>query len=304
MKVGLLVPQNGEDGEGGSREEIRAIARHAEAGGADSLWVADHLIYRPAGEPEAGLHEALTMLTALAAWTERVQVGSIVLATSFRSPGLLAKMAATIDELSAGRLILGLGCGWYEPEYRTFGFPFDHRVGRFEEALGVILPLLRGERVTVHGRWLDVEDAVLIPRPRRSPPILIAAKGERMLRLTARHADAWNTAWFGLPDARFAERRDALLAACEAEDRDQATLELTVGVTVRAPGADFKGPAAEKSLPLDASAIADALRVWAGEGVGHVLLGPELGTRATFDVALEGMARFRAGSRRAAGEHP
>ena len=169
-----------------------------------------------------------------------------MLATSFRPAGLLAKMAATADDVSGGRLILGLGCGWHEPEYQAFGYPFDHRVGRFEEALRIIVPLVRGERVTFKGEWSRVEDAVLLPPPRRpSMPILIAAKGERMLRLTARHADAWQTAWFGLPDERFSQRHEDFVAACAAEGRDPATVELTVGVDVS--GATRRASAARRT---------------------------------------------------------
>src|ERR1700752_3705911 len=142
-------------------------------------------------------------------------------------------MAATADDVSGGRLILGLGCGWHEPEYEAFGYPFDHRVGRFEEALRIIVPLVRGERVTVVGTWSEVRDAEIRPVPIRTDlPILVAAKGERMLRLTARFADAWQTAWFGRPDERYRERHTALVAACEAEGREPGTLQVTVGVSV------------------------------------------------------------------------
>ena len=288
MKVGIVMPQGPPDGDDGSWPTIATLARHAEAGGVDSLWVYDHFLYRADDEPESGNHEAWTLLSALAAVTDRVELGTLVLATSFRPAGLLAKMAVTADDVAGGRLILGLGCGWHEPEYRAFGYPFDHRVGRFEEALQILVPLIRGERVTFEGPWNRVEDAVLLPPPRRpSMPILIAAKGERMLRLTARHADAWQTAWFGLPDERFAERHDGLLAACDAEGRDPATLELTVGVDVSG-GED--GP----HLALDAQAIADGLAAWASQGIGHLQIGMPMTTPATVDVVLEGIRRFRA----------
>src|SRR5687767_8994111 len=144
MKIGLVLPQAPEDGMGGTWTEISSLARQAEAGGIDSLWACDHFLYRPPDEPEVGYHEALTLIGALAAMTERVELGTLVLATSFRPAGLTAKMAVTADEVSGGRLILGLGCGWHEPEYKAFGYPFDHRVGRFEEALRIIVPLVRG----------------------------------------------------------------------------------------------------------------------------------------------------------------
>lgn len=292
MKVGVVLPQSADDGEGGSWAEIAALARHAEAGGIDSLWVCDHFFFREDDGHEVGIHEAWTLLTAVAAITERVELGTLVLATSFRNPGLLAKMAATADEVAGGRLILGLGCGWYETEYDAFGYPFDHRVGRFEEALRIIAPLIHGERVSVRGDWSRVDDAVLLPPPRRTDlPILVAAKGERMLGLTARHADQWQTAWFGLPDERWSQRHEGLLEACRAEKRDPATLELTVGIDVRKPGAP--ADEAARNLALDGGAIADGLATWAAQGVDHVQLGMALHTRATLDVVLEGVRRFR-----------
>ena len=231
-----MLPQAAEDGAGGTWQDILALARGAEDGGADSLWLSDHFFYREAGQPigaETGYHEPWTLLSALAATTTRVELGTLVLATSFRPPGLLAKMAATADDVSGGRLILGLGCGWHEPEYEAFGYPFDHRVGRFEEALRIIVPLIHGERVTVDGVWSQVRDAAIRPAPIRTDlPILVAAKGERMLRLTARFADSWQTAWFGRPDERYRERHAALVAACETEGRDPASLQVTVGVSV------------------------------------------------------------------------
>jgi alkanesulfonate monooxygenase SsuD/methylene tetrahydromethanopterin reductase-like flavin-dependent oxidoreductase (luciferase family) len=290
VKVGLVLPQAVGDG-GATWPQIAARARQAEDGGIDSLWVYDHFLYR-AEDVEDGPHEAWTLLSAVAATTQRVELGTLVLATSFRSPGLLAKMAATAQEVAGGRLILGLGCGWHEPEYRAFGYPFDHRVARFEEALAVILPLLRGERVTFEGRWTTVEDAVLVPAPTRpAPPLLVAAKGERMLRLTARHAAMWQTAWFGRPDDRWAQRLGDLRSACEAEGRDASTLGLTVGVDVGSVGDD--GSIAPHSLPVDAAAIADALHAWTAEGVDHVQVGLATGTEETFDVVLDALRRIR-----------
>jgi probable F420-dependent oxidoreductase len=288
MKVGVAMPQAAEDG-AGTWPEIAALAAQLESDGADSLWLSDHFLYRPTDAPDVGYHEPWALLAALAATTGRIELGTLVLATSFRPPGLVAKMAATADEIAGGRLTLGLGCGWHEPEYRAFGYPFDHRVARFEEALRIIVPLLHGERVTFAGAWASVEDAVLLPPPRRPPiPVMVAAKGDRMLRLTARHADAWQTAWFGTPDDRFAERHERLLTACDTEGRDPATLEVTVGVEVRGPGDE---PGA--NLPLDAAAIADGLEAWAAEGVAHVQIAVALSTPSTFDVVLEGIRRSR-----------
>src|SRR6185437_3414304 len=155
MKVGMVVTIVDEGTGSGAPDwpEVSALASRAESAGLDSLWVIDHLVLGNEQRPEYGLHEAITILSALAATTRRVELGTLVLATSFRPPAVLAKMAATIDRVAAGRLILGLGCGWHEPEYRAFGFPFDHRVGRFDEAMAIISPLLAAQRVTLDGQF-------------------------------------------------------------------------------------------------------------------------------------------------------
>jgi len=289
VKVGLMLAQSGQDGSGATWAEIAGLARQAEDGGIDSLWLSDHFFYRAADAPvgsETGYHEAWTLLSALAVATTRVELGTLVLATSFRSPGLLAKMAATADEVAGGRLILGLGCGWHEPEYEAFGYPFDHRVGRFEEALRIIVPLIRGDRVTFDGQWSAVHQAAILPPARPTLPILVAATGERMLRLTARHADAWQTAWFGGPDERYRARRAAFLAACAAEGRNPATLDITVGIAV-----DEKPD--PNALPYDAAAIADALAAWAAEGIDHLQLGLTSTTPATVEIVLDALGRHR-----------
>ena len=285
-----MLPAVSDGDEWSSWDVIGKLAGRLEAGGADSIWVADHFFHREENGREHPLHEAWTLLTAVAAVTERVEIGPLVLATSFRNPGLTAKMAATLQEIAGGRLILGLGCGWHEPEYRAFGFPFDHRVGRFEEALKVIVPLVRGERVSLDGRWTTARDAVLLP-PAAPTPILIAAKGDRMLRLTARWADQSQMAWFGLPDERFRERRDRLLAACEAEGRDPSSLVQTVGVEVG--GEDRDRPAGWRNVPMDPSAMTDAFGEWAEEGVGHLQVVAVPATHEACDTIVDGISRSR-----------
>jgi probable F420-dependent oxidoreductase len=303
MKIGMLLPMNDSDGPGASAwPRIRDLARFAEAGGIDSLWVYDHLVFRFPGEPEDGIHEAWTLLAAVAAATERAELGTIVLGTGFRPPALLAKMAATLDEVSNGRLILGLGTGWHEPEYVAFGYPFDHRAGRFEEALAIIGPLLRGERVTLHGRWHDVDDAVIIPPPPRPTrlsgriPILVAAKGERVLRIAARQADAWNAAWFGFPNERFTQRRADLLAACEAEGRDPDTLEVTVGLTMDSERAAGGRPGASDALAVDVDEVARALDAWRDLGVGHVQVDLRPADERTIGVLLAARTKHLGGA--------
>jgi alkanesulfonate monooxygenase SsuD/methylene tetrahydromethanopterin reductase-like flavin-dependent oxidoreductase (luciferase family) len=240
MRIGVVVPMATSDGPGQvpTWPRVRAFGQHAEAVGLDSVWVCDHLL---SGPPDDGIHEGWTILAALATSTRRVELGQLVTCTSFRHPALLAKMATTADTVSGGRLILGLGAGWYDPEYQAFGYPTDHRVGRLEEAIAIIGPLVRGERVTMAGRCYQVRDAVLCPPPDRPIPILVAAKGRRMLRLTARYADAWNTAWYGQPDELLSQRLADLHAALEAEGREPATLRRTVGMEVRDPAATDPG---------------------------------------------------------------
>jgi alkanesulfonate monooxygenase SsuD/methylene tetrahydromethanopterin reductase-like flavin-dependent oxidoreductase (luciferase family) len=146
--------------------EVVAIARAAEDAGFDSIWLGDHLLYR---NPDRGPWEAWTLLAAIAASTERVELGPLVACAGFHPPGLIAKMAATADEVSGGRFVLGLGAGWNEEEFRAFGIPFDHRVSRFEEAFAIVRGLLAGERVTLDGRYWQAHDAVLLPPPARRP---------------------------------------------------------------------------------------------------------------------------------------
>jgi Coenzyme F420-dependent N5,N10-methylene tetrahydromethanopterin reductase and related flavin-dependent oxidoreductases len=161
----------------------------AEDLGFDHAWLVDHLIDTD-GPPSHPILEAWTLLAALAARTSRIRLGVLVTSNTFRHPAVLLKAAVTVDHISGGRLILGIGTGWHEPEYEAFGYPTDHKVGRFEEALTVITGLIREGRADLDGRWVQVRDAVLRPPARPDIPILIAAKRPRMLELTARHADA------------------------------------------------------------------------------------------------------------------
>jgi probable F420-dependent oxidoreductase len=277
MQIGIMLPVGDTDGPAGvpSFADVVAVARAAEGAGLDSAWLADHLFYRDADAKVWGLHEAWTVLAGVAAVTDRIQLGTLVLCTSFRNPVLTAKMAATLDVVSRGRLILGLGCGWHEPEYDAMGLPFDHRVGRFEEALGIITGLLDGQTVTFHGQFSDVDGAVLAPPPDRHIPILIAAKRERMLALTARHADLWNTAWYGLPDERLATQLAAFDAALDAAARPREAVMKTVGIDVRDPD---QAPVPEPNPRAIAGTVDDlarAIEAYAGLGVGQLIVGLE-----------------------------
>ena len=270
MKIGLMLPLG--ESEAGGWTNLRAMAVAAEERGLDSVWGADHLIFRDDGETE-GIHECWTVLSAVAALTSRVEIGPLVLALPFRNPALVAKMAAELDEVSGGRLILGLGCGWHEPEFEAFGYPFDHRVGRFEEGMQIVAPLLRGERVTFEGRFHRANDVELRPTPIRpgGPPILIAGKQTRMLSLVAEHADQWNAAWYGrVSDAdvlrtRLADLRAALVAA----ERDPSTLTLTAGIFVAFDDDDPDVP--KQAIRGSTDEVATALAEYSELGISHLI---------------------------------
>lgn len=276
MKIGMILPlAEDESGSAPSWPELKAAAIQSEQLGFDSVWVYDHLLHRFEGHPTVGFHECWTMLTALAAVTERVEIGTTVLCAGFRNPALLAKMAESLDEVSNGRLILGLGAGWHEPEFDAFGFPFDHRVSRLEEALQIIKPLLVDREVSFEGKFHSAIDTVISPRgPRDSGvPILLAAFAPRMMRLAAQHADMWTTDWLG-PISKVREDIGKLRVACEEVGRDFATMSVTGGVTIGYPDLGtlpkwMNTP--ESFITGSADEVASRLREYAAEGVDHVL---------------------------------
>jgi probable F420-dependent oxidoreductase len=275
MKLGVIfgLGEGDLDGRTARYRDLLALAQSAEQAGLDSVWLPDHLLARMPNEPEQGVWEVFTFLSALAVQTKRILLGPLVACTSFRSPGLLAKMAAGLDELSEGRFILGLGAGWHEPEYTAFGFPFDHRAARFEEALQVIVPLLREGQVDFAGQYYSARDSFLRPRgpSSKSPPIWIGATGPRMLRLTARYADGINTVWHPQPE-RAAARLAEFRTACAEMGRDPATVQLTVGTMahVLAPGEVPKE--GEKGAIGTAEEVAEALAGFAAIGTQHLIL--------------------------------
>jgi len=278
MKIGVIGPleEGGNDGKTPTYQDVRDMAVAAENAGLDSYWLADHFLFRMPNTEESGQWEAMTYLSALAAVTSRITLGPMVAATSFRSPALLAKMADALDEISGGRFVLGLGSGWHEPEYKAFGFPFDHRVSRFEEALQIITPLLHEGRVDFKGEYYSAEDSVLRPRgpSPQGPRILVGAKGPRMLQLTARYADAWNTAWHMDP-AVAAQRWDGLKAACAEVGRDPSTIEFTVGVPIRVLLNGETAPEGDQTIFGSPEQVAEALRGFAVIGAQHLILAPE-----------------------------
>jgi probable F420-dependent oxidoreductase len=278
---------------------IREAARRADAAGLDSYWVYDHLLFRDGGTT-IGIHEAWTMLSAIAASTERIDLGTLVLCTAFRNPALLAKMAVTLDEISGGRLVLGLGAGWNEPEFEAFGYPFEGRVSRFADQLAVIHGLLEGGRISYDGEAGTFVEAELAPPPTRHIPILIASKKRRMHELTARYADRWNVAWYGLPDDDLREKIDAVQAACERAGRDPASLELTVGVSVRYSdlggdaGEADTGKGSDAALNGSAAQVAEGFAAHAAIGVSEVIVSLEPFTQESVDRLLEAAAVYRA----------
>jgi alkanesulfonate monooxygenase SsuD/methylene tetrahydromethanopterin reductase-like flavin-dependent oxidoreductase (luciferase family) len=278
LKVGVQLP---EVEYVASWPQLREMAHTAEAIGLDSVWVGDHLLYRPDDAPSSGPWEAWTALTAIAAVTERVQIGPLVACTSFHNPAMLAKKATTLDEISGGRLVLGLGAGWNETEYRAFGFPYDHRVSRFEEAFTIIRTLLRDGRCDFEGTYYQVRDCELLPRGPRpdGPPLMVGSDGERMLGITLPHVQAWNAwfEWFDNSLDRYRELRDRIDAACRAAGRDPAEVERTAALFVAFPDALDRSmgdriDSPTPPLPSEPAPLAAALREFAAEGVGHVQL--------------------------------
>ena len=249
LRIGIQLPEV-------EREvrwpEYRDMAQAADDLGFDSIWVGDHLLYRGDGRPERGPWEAWTLLAALAGCTNRVELGPLVACLGFHPPAVIAKLAATVDEVSNGRLVLGVGAGWNEVEYQAFGLPFDRRASRFEEAFDIVYALVNRQRITLDGDFNRVDDVVLLPAPARDIPIMVGSLGERVLRHSLDRATWWNTwfDWFGnTPDgfARENERVDRFVADL---GRDPRTLKRSTCALVEV----VRG-AVERPLPTGYSAI-------------------------------------------------
>lgn len=259
MRVGVQLPEVERDVRW---PEYAALARAAEESGFDSVWVGDHLLYRGDGRPERGPWDAWTLLAGLAGVTERVSLGPLVACTAFLSPGILARTAAAVDELSGGRLVVALGSGWNEAEFRAFGLPFEQRTARFLEAFEIVRRLLAGERVTFHGRFHELEDAVLLPPPARRPPLMVGTVGPRMLAATLPHVDAWNC-WYeqyGNTPEGFAE-----LSA-----RIPEPVERSACVLVEVDGG--RGERRHDAPAVPAERLAAHLRELAGAGADEAIL--------------------------------
>jgi len=255
--------------------EYLDLARRAEGAGFDSVWVGDHLIYDLPDGSTRGPYEAWTTLAAIAAVTERVEIGPLVASTSFHAPAMIAKQAATVDAISQGRLILALGAGWNRREFDAFGFPYDRRVSRFAEALAVIAPLLREGRTTFHGEFYDVDDCVLNPGPVREggPPIMLGSHSPRMLSIGLPVVDAWNV-WWSLYDnsvERFAE----IKAGVDAAMPEGRSVAATAAVLVTLPGGRGRLMGESYDAPVTTVTpddLGEHLKGLADLGVTHVQL--------------------------------
>lgn len=281
------------EGDGGIARwsTLSELAQATEAEGLDSVWLADHLLYQPPEGEAKGMHEAWTLMSALAAVTERVEIAPLVLCASFRNPGLVANMAATLDLVANGRLTLGVGAGWHDPEYEAFGFPTDRKVSRFEEWVEIVARLLHGEQVTFDGTYYSTKNAVLVPAPERKIPLLVASHQPRMHGLTAKWADSWNTAWYGLPDDRFRERVEGMDAALAAAGRDPADLERTVGIIMVDP--DEPDEEDRAAYPGTTEEIAAAIGEYERLGFAHAIMFPQPATVASVERVAEAVQLSR-----------
>src|SRR5690349_1976003 len=277
MRIGVVVPMTvtADSGQLPEWAEMRTFAQHAESIGVRSLWVFDHFYDLTDRSPTGPIHEAWTLQSALAGATSTVELGQLVMCSSFRHPALLAKMAVTADHISGSRLTLGVGAGWYDREYEDLGLPTDRRASRFAEYVDVLLPLLRGESVTLHGRFHRAENAALVPPPARRIPVLMAGNRPRMMALIARHADAWNTAWFNAVDDRLTGRIAGMRAALDDAGRAYGSLRWTVGMT--AP-------------ETDGSAYSDAVASFAELGIDDVIVSTDSVSLTSLDRLAEAAA--------------
>ncbi len=295
LTFGLNLPYVEGSMDGGTPRwaDILAMATTAESIGFDAVWISDHLGFGdPHGEWQ-GAWESWTLLSALAATTSRVRLGTYVSAMPLRNPALLAKMAETLDEVSGGRVILGLGAGWNEPEFRAYGVAWDRRFDRFEEGLRLIAAMFRDGRADVDGQFVRAAGAPIAPRGPRpaGPPIVIGTHGARMLGLTAELADEWNAGMVTPEElVPLVPRVDA---ACAAAGRDPATLARSAEALVRTLDAGGRA-AEERELRGSPAELAAALRRYGELGMAHVqvqLRPNRLEAVAAFEPVLRELAR-------------
>jgi probable F420-dependent oxidoreductase len=267
VKIGIQLPEVERDVRW---PEYVAMARAAEEAGFDSIWIGDHLLYE---QPERGPWEAWTLMSALAAVTERVTLGPLVACLGFHPPGLIAKMAATVDEVSGGRFTLGVGAGWNDREFAAFGLPYDRRVSRFAEAFEILRRLLAGERATLDGSFWRAEDAVLLPPPQRRVPLMVGSNGPRMLRITLPWVDAWNTWWddYGNSAEGFAALDARVSAAAADAGRDPSAIRRSACALVVLDRSAGERPLLPHAPPIE-TGIAERLRELGDAGADEVIL--------------------------------
>ena len=297
MKIGVQLPEVEWEV---PFPELIAMAQTAEAVGFDSVWLGDHLLYElEAGD--RGPWEVWTSLGAIAASTSTIEIGPLVASTSFHAPAMLAKQATTVDAISGGRLVLGLGAGWNRREYDAFGFAYDHRVSRFAEAFTIIRSLLREGSIDFHGNYYDADQCILHPRSSESgPPLMVGSIGDRMLDITLPHVDSWNMWWSQYGNSidgfrREKERVDSLIAQCGRTGSVDATAAVLVqleGGVGRQMG-DYDDFNTVRPLTGSASALADQLREFEAAGAAHVQLVVDPITRASIEWLADVLTAFR-----------
>jgi len=241
MRIGLALPHYDYSLSGERPLRFETLAKHAsaaEAVGYDSLWLSDHLLLDLAkygGSPEPqGVFEPLVTIAALARVVPRVRLGTLVLLEALRPAAVLAHALATLDRISDGRIDVGVGAGWYEPDYTAVGMAMPsppERLSRLSEAVQILTALLAGETVTFDGAYHRADGARLLAPPiqKPRPPVFVGGKGDKLLRLAARHADGWNTCWVWTCDA-YRERLDVIERECDEVGRDPSTLWRSVGL--------------------------------------------------------------------------
>ena len=314
MRVGMILPHwtGSMAGQTPTAQDVLQLGRRAEEIGADSLWLTDHLYHETYLDfaahgyelPEeyrgvrSGFWECWTLLSALASTTSRVEIGTLVTNTGLRNPALLANMAETVDALSNGRLILGLGAGDFYSEHQFHGVPWENRVSRFEEALQILVPMLRGEQTTLAGEYYSASTAELVPRGPRSegPDILIGSMqgGPRMMRLTAEYAQGWSC-WIAFEDSRvdhFRARFEHSREAIRQQNTDPDAMRTAVAIGVCHPDGAFMVPGAN---PLNGSSeqVAGEIARYAEAGVDDLCVLLQPATLSGFDWFGEVLERAR-----------
>ena len=272
MRVGIQLPEV--ERHVGWAEYV-AMARAAEEVGFNSVWLGDHLLYRDDGREERGPWDAWSLLAGLATVTERVRIGPLVACTAFAPPALLARKAAAVQEMSAGRLVLGLGAGWNRAEFEAFGLPFDRRAARFIESFEVIRRLLAGEQVRQAGNFTHLVDAAVLPMPSTPPPLMVGSVGERVLRATLPYVDAWNCwfAWFGNTPDGFAAQNARVTELARERGRDPTEIARTATVFVALDDGESARPHADLApITGTPSQISDRLGEFEAAGVDEAIL--------------------------------